>query len=212
MTAASQQLASPAPRASRWERLLIVLGICLPVPLLAATGLTIPLPATVERLAAALVPWVETALVDPNQALVRGSIVLAAGELAIGRSEQTAGGSIVAEPRQPAHAPPTQEDSGSKPTSGPGNGAAPIPTGPGSDTDESSDDPKPDPGAKPDPDEQPGGGEPGPIQGTVDELGETVGTVVGGVEETVDEVLPPVDGVTDVLGGTVTGILPGLGG
>jgi hypothetical protein len=43
-----------------------VLGICLPVPLLAVTGLSIPLPASVERLAASLVPWAESSTVDAS--------------------------------------------------------------------------------------------------------------------------------------------------
>ena len=51
-----------------WERALIVLAVCLPVPVLAATGLSIPLPSTVERLAAALVPWADTASFEENEA------------------------------------------------------------------------------------------------------------------------------------------------
>src|SRR5688572_1496191 len=98
MTAVSPHLASPAPRSPRWERLLIVLGICLPVPVFAATGLTIPLPATVERLAAALVPWVETAMVDSNRALLRGTIILAPGE---GREAAVPARPVVSEQRSP---------------------------------------------------------------------------------------------------------------
>ena len=43
----------------RLETIAIAIGICLPVPLLAATGLSVPLPNVVERIAAALVPWAE---------------------------------------------------------------------------------------------------------------------------------------------------------
>lgn len=50
------------------ERILIVLGVCLPVPLLAMTGLSIPLPATVERLAASLVPWASAAPLHSTEA------------------------------------------------------------------------------------------------------------------------------------------------
>jgi hypothetical protein len=66
----------------RWERLLAVLGVCLPVPLLALTGLSIPLPAGVERIGAALVAWTDSSVdgVDPLGLDARGSIVLAAGE------------------------------------------------------------------------------------------------------------------------------------
>jgi hypothetical protein len=60
------------------ERILLALGVCLPVPLLAATGLSIPLPATVERLAASLVPFAEAASlsqVDESTRAPRGVIV-----------------------------------------------------------------------------------------------------------------------------------------
>ena len=69
----------------RWERVLVVLAVCLPVPILAATGLSIPLPATVERLAAALVPWAGAARLEADESLIvgaDGAIVLAHHELA----------------------------------------------------------------------------------------------------------------------------------
>src|SRR6185312_1818735 len=53
-------------------------GICLPVPLLAATGLSVPLPNVVERLAAALVPWAEPVTAEP--VAFRGEIVPTAAE------------------------------------------------------------------------------------------------------------------------------------
>jgi hypothetical protein len=76
---------------SRWERILLVLGVCLPVPLLAATGLSIPLPATVERLAAGLVPFAQAATrQDASSARApRGVIVRAPGEAAPEGSEPT---------------------------------------------------------------------------------------------------------------------------
>jgi uncharacterized membrane protein YgcG len=94
MTPASEIAHSPAhahgvrpfdrarAHAGRWERLLAVLGVCLPVPLLALTGLSIPLPAGVERIGAALVAWTDASVdgVDPLGLDDRGSIVLAAGE------------------------------------------------------------------------------------------------------------------------------------
>ena len=64
----------------RLETIAIAIGICLPVPLLAATGLSVPLPNVVERIAAALVPWAEPAAVET--AAVRGTIVPTAAETA----------------------------------------------------------------------------------------------------------------------------------
>jgi hypothetical protein len=62
---------------ARLEHIVLALGICLPVPLLAVTGLSIPLPASVERLAAALVPWAEASTLDANGAArgASGSII-----------------------------------------------------------------------------------------------------------------------------------------
>ena len=52
-------LPARARPAGRLETIAIAVGICLPVPLLAATGLSVPLPNVVERIAASLVPWAE---------------------------------------------------------------------------------------------------------------------------------------------------------
>jgi hypothetical protein len=67
-------------RAAAWrrrgERCLACIGVLVPVPLLAATGLSLPLPASVERIAAALVPFAEAAVgADASVARVAGSIV-----------------------------------------------------------------------------------------------------------------------------------------
>jgi hypothetical protein len=221
MTAASQHLASPTSRAPRWERLLIVLGICLPVPFFAATGLTIPLPATVERLAAALVPWVETAMVDSNGALSGGTIILAPGEHGESAAARDVPTAAVSEHRSSRDTTP-QAGGGVKATKGtdagavpqpvsPGAGAEPQPVSPEAGLATAPDESKPEPSPKPDPGEKPGD-EPGPVQGTVDTVGQTVGSAVGTVEDTADEILSPVGGATDTLEGTVTGILPGLGG
>ena len=58
-------------------RLLAVLAVVLPVPVFAVLGLSLPLPATVERIAALLVPFG-----DAESPVVRtdGTIVLAPGE------------------------------------------------------------------------------------------------------------------------------------
>jgi hypothetical protein len=50
-----------------------MLGVCLPVPVLAATGLSLPLPSAIERLAVSLVPWAHASALDANQALARGT-------------------------------------------------------------------------------------------------------------------------------------------
>jgi len=215
MTAASQHLASPASRVPRWERLLIVLGICLPVPLFAATGLTIPLPASVERLAAALVPWVETAMVDSNSALLRGTITLAPGEHGESAVAHDVPAAVISEHRSSADGTP-QGGGGVKMTNGTDADAEPQPVGPGAGPaptpDESAPaESNPGPSPKPDPGENSSDG-PGPIQGTVDTVNQTVGSAVGTVDDTADEILSPVTGVTDTLEGTVTGLLPGLGG
>ena len=197
--------------------MLIVLGICLPVPLFAATGLTIPLPASVERLAAALVPWVETALVDSNGSLLRGTITLAPGERLESRVVHDAPALVVSDHRSSSSSPgPSQGGGGVKATKETEAGSAPQPVspeaGPAPSLDESTPgESNPGPSPKPDPGEK-SGGEPGPIQGTVDTVNGTVDSAVGTVEDTADEVLSPVAEVTDTLEGTVTGLLPGLGG
>jgi hypothetical protein len=175
--------------------LLIVLGICLPVPLFAATGLTIPLPATVERLAAALVPWVETAMVDSNGALLRGTIILAPGE----RSEAVPAGPTVSEHRSPTDGSP-QGDAGVKPTKGTDAGLVSNPVSPGAGPATAPEDSKSEPVTKPDPGGEDPGDEPDPIETTVDDVGQTVGSTVDGVEATVDETLDPA--TDDLLGGT----------
>src|ERR671935_119391 len=68
------------------SRALAVLAVALPVPLLAAAGLSLPLPATVERLAAKLVPFGNAAAVEAARGgqPAQGAIVLAPGERQLG--------------------------------------------------------------------------------------------------------------------------------
>jgi hypothetical protein len=61
------------------ERLLVFLGVCLPVPVLAATGLSVPLPASVERVATELVPFAHQTTV-PEGGVAAGAIVLTEAE------------------------------------------------------------------------------------------------------------------------------------
>jgi hypothetical protein len=67
----------------RFQRAVAALAVCLPVPVCAASGLSLPLPTTVERVAAALVPWIDAVPMSANEALrpgVAGSIVVQANE------------------------------------------------------------------------------------------------------------------------------------
>lgn len=73
-------MASGRTRVRLRERLLVFLGVCLPVPVFAATGLSVPLPATVERIAAELVPFADPVTPADGQAQTRGSIVLTEAE------------------------------------------------------------------------------------------------------------------------------------
>jgi hypothetical protein len=82
MTAATAHLTRPALRTSLRGRSAHVLGavaFALPVPLFAALGLSLPLPATVERIAAELVPF--ASFRDSGAELgVGGTIVAAPGD------------------------------------------------------------------------------------------------------------------------------------
>ncbi|MGH2932582.1 MAG: hypothetical protein ACRDKK_06940 [Gaiellaceae bacterium] len=88
----------------RCERTLVCAGVLLPIPLFAASGLSLPLPASVERLAAALVPWAEAAT-NGNELLARGpggSIVRLGGEQSEGISYALGGESAPAGEKQRA--------------------------------------------------------------------------------------------------------------
>jgi hypothetical protein len=74
---------SPARGAGRLERALMAVGVCLPVPIMAATGLSVPLPSVVERVAAELVPFAAAAELPGNEPPARGNrgrVVLLVGE------------------------------------------------------------------------------------------------------------------------------------
>jgi hypothetical protein len=181
----------------RWERLLAVLGVCLPVPLLALTGLSIPLPA-------ALVSWADTSGdgADPLGLGDRGSIVLASGERVLvqapsGPEPDTARRVLASLPlagtapggAKDGGTPPKDEDGGSGAGNGGGNGA----NGDGS--------------APPDP----GGGdpsdEPGLVEGTVKKVTEE--PLVEEVDETLDGLLPT--GNDESSGSILDDALSGLG-
>jgi hypothetical protein len=196
--------ARPSGRAelqgSRWERVFAVLGVCLPVPLLALTGLSIPLPAGVERIGAALVAWADPSPdgSDPLGLGDRGSIVLSAGERAVvhapsAREPDTARRLFASVGSQPGNAPgsvggggaPKDQGGGSGGGTG-GNGGGPTPPGPG--------------GGDP-------ADEPGLVEGTVKKI--TEAPVVEEVDKALDELLPTSD--DDSSGGLLEDTLDGLG-
>lgn len=185
--------------ARHWERTAILLGMCLPVPLLAVTGLSIPLPGTVERIAAALVPWTHSASLAENDALptgTNGSIIRLLDET----REPVPLPVAASNPRPYSTASPAEHGGGG--TGGDQGGGGDTPAGSGGSSGGG--------GGGGGGGQPPGGGEPtptSPIEG-----------VVGGVTGTVDPVVDGVtDPVTDVVGSTgleetVDGLLPGLGG
>jgi hypothetical protein len=213
MTPASDIAISPArahgTRASdrarvhdgRWERVLAVLGVCLPVPLLALTGLSIPLPAGVERLSAALVSWADASVdgADPLGLGDRGSIVLASGERVLvqapsGPEADTARRVLASSAPLAGTAPGGAKDGGTPPKDeGGGSGGANGGNGGGS--------------TPPDP----GGGEPvdepGLVEGTVKTVTEE--PLVEEVDKTLDELLPT--GNDQSSGGILDDPLSGLG-
>ncbi|MEX2613394.1 MAG: hypothetical protein WD380_07440 [Gaiellaceae bacterium] len=244
----------------RWERIVVVLGVCLPIPLSAASGLTIPLPAVVERIAASLVPFADAATLESNQALasgVRGSIVRLAQDGPLTTSGPVVVGSRSHRNVEPQSAPgrsdvATLKDEGGgtgrpRPDSGPtgptneptdySDGPAGADTGPSRDPKEPGSDPREEPSDEPgqepqddpaegpvkepsqEPQDEPGQepeDEAGPVEDTVNEVGETtervVDEVTGTTEGVVDEVTGTVDDVdTGELDGAVDKIVPPLG-
>jgi hypothetical protein len=197
----SISLAHPRPErfGSRWERLLAVASICLPIPLLAATGLSIPLPGSVERVGAALVAWVDQAaelsplpetgaivLADETDTApeARDEVVLAARATAAQTAathETAAGGD--SRPKG-GGGKDGSDDSESGGSGGGGSGGSSPPTGGGGGSG--------------------GSNQPGLVEGTVGEVTKTtepvldlVDDTLGGVGETVDGLLP----TDDLLGG-----------
>jgi hypothetical protein len=72
-----------------WERLMLVLVVCVPVPALALSGLSVPLPSVVERVAASLVPFASSVTLD-GESLAAGAIVHVPAREAV-RAPATAG-------------------------------------------------------------------------------------------------------------------------
>jgi hypothetical protein len=197
----------------RWHRVLAVLGICLPIPIFAATGLSVPLPATVERLAAALVPWAGDATLADTQAFSvgeNGSIVRAPGEDAGVSEGQSMPSSAVADPRlqwadNPSRSNARPHAGGSAPT---GEGTGPASGGGGEPSKTGGEGQSGDPG--------PSSGGSGPVQGAVDTVVQGTAPVVGAVEGTagdtgVGDIVEGVGEAAEDTAGTVDGIVTGVG-
>jgi hypothetical protein len=182
----------------RWERIFAVLGVCLPVPLLALTGLSIPLPGGVERIGAALVAWADLSPdgADPLGLGDRGSIVFAEGEgvfvqAPLGPEPDTGRRVFAAVAPLPGNAPGGADGAGALPKDkGGGSGGSGGGSGGGN-------------GGN-------GGGdpadEPGLVEGTVKKV--TEAPVVEEVDKTLDELLPTGDDESsgDILEDALSGL------
>jgi hypothetical protein len=186
----------------RWERALIVLAVCLPVPVFAATGLSIPLPPSVERLAAALVPWAEEASFEADESLTLGAdgtIVLASDEVAGVQAE--AGTALLADrgaTRSQAAAENRAQPGRKGGTEGKGTPADGDPDGTSSDPVGSEG------GGGGGSGGSSSGGSSDPVGSVIEQTEPATAPVVEAVDETVDD---PVG----TVGGVVGGILPGAG-
>jgi hypothetical protein len=228
MTAASYTSRTFAPTSSaalRVQRALAALAVCLPVPICAASGLSLPLPATVERIAAALVPWADAVQMSANEALpagAKGSIVQRADEhgrrasllpaVTPGRTAVKARASVLI-PRPGMFVAPTRRgtmDLGDwKPSHSTSAGDRPQPTSaaePASASPESPEAAPAPPGPTPaatspsEPAPPPTSGEPDPIAPVTNIVEPVVEPIVAPVVPTVEETVAP-----------ITGLLPGLG-
>ncbi len=108
MTAAIAHLTRPRLRASlrgRPVHIVTVLALVLPVPFCAALGLSLPLPASVARIAARLVPFANSAVLNAKEEQflgARGSIVKTPAAPAgnAGRAIDPAGSPAAQQPRK----------------------------------------------------------------------------------------------------------------
>lgn len=104
--------------AGRLETLAVAAGICLPVPVFAVTGLSIPLPNVVERIAAALVPWADGVMLAEAELPTgaSGSIIEAATDALPPRASAAVPGVTAATPSSPRHRPVPARVAASTPT------------------------------------------------------------------------------------------------
>jgi len=239
MTAALAHLTgSPLRSCSRGRgaRILSVLALVLPVPVFAALGLSLPLPATVERIAAKLVPFVDSASLS---ALVGsgGAIVLAPGEgaadgsHAIGADESPTalvtdrggiergrgdhailttpiGAGPYAEPTKETTAAAEDADGPSAPVP---RGADSRPAPPEGTTSASAPAPTPEPGGTtPGGDNDPGPGTPTVVDTATATATSAVGTVTTAVTNVATTAGETTKAVTDSAGSAVEGAVGGL--
>jgi hypothetical protein len=191
----------------------VILGVCLPIPVLAATGLSVPLPATVERIAAALVPWADEGALQDGQSFSLGedgSILLAPGEASPAASATQETTSAAADPRleraggeskqsvKRSHR--TASGPSGKPTPANGGGEPSTMSGGGESTTSGGGGGGEDPSSPPT----------GPVQGAVGTVTEGTAPVVDAVEGAVGGT--GVGGVVEDTAGTVDGIVTGIGG
>jgi hypothetical protein len=223
LTAALAHLAGPTVRScSRRHsaRILSVLALVLPVPVFAALGLSLPLPDTVERIAARLVPFLDSdALSSENAALVgkSGTIILASGE-------RTADESGVGSKQSPAapfstHSgtkrgvgdnPTVVAPSGSGPRIGSPTDTAVAPTADARSSSAPVDaggitGPTPSEGSTTTPAPTPSGGGDDPDAGTPQVVDTAIGTVNTAVGTVTTPVADTTKGVTDSAASTVNG-------
>jgi hypothetical protein len=147
-----------------FQRILLFLGVCLPVPLLAATGLSIPLPATVERLAAGLVPFAEAATLEADDSAgARHGVIVrtptektarrptpAAGRVALTRPARAAVPRKTAKPKpKPGQPKPSPAKAGPKSPEIPGGRSG------GTESPQPGTEPQPQPAPQPQPEPQP---------------------------------------------------------
>lgn len=231
MTAASttsRAFAPPARTILRWQRCLAVLGVCLPVPISAASGLSLPLPTTVERLAASLVPWVDAVALHGNEALpvgVTGTIVASATEATGGGGAR--GLTTDARAGEPARTPARPQPAKTTPTRGGATTTAAAPQPADEQTRDESGLSEPAAGGDPTPNppQAPQGPAPGPsktapnepaptqpspdpepdptdpIEPVVEQATGPVEPVVETVKETAEETLTPVTSTLKGVGG-----------
>jgi hypothetical protein len=182
----------------RVQHVLIVLAVCLPIPVLAATGLAVPLPGIVERLAVALVPWAEATTLEASATpAARGSIVLAPGEGSGGQAEDPQARPDFRPSTVPASAA-GESAGGRRGENGSGTGAGSTGSG-GGGTDPGETQPGTGGGTEPAP-TSPTDTLTGQVEETADDVAETGGSVIDGTTDTVDETSGAVNDVVSGLG------------
>jgi hypothetical protein len=224
MTAATYTLRASAPPARsgfRWT--LALLGVCLPVPICAMSGLSLPLPATVERIAASLVPWADGVAMSANEALrtgARGSIVADREErfenggarprvVKIVGTDATGGGtSVILLPGADAPSLPGTTPAVAQPQTAPGQQAGDAQPGEGGSTPSAPATPEsPAPAAGPTP-APASGPTPAPPAEPTEPSQPLNSDPVAAVKPVVDEVLAPVVSVVETTKTVVEKVVP----